>query len=61
MAMGALLMKLRLGLSHEALAVLLGFYDRKTASNVLQSACVGLMKDFVSQHLGFEHISAYFK
>ena len=50
-------MKLRLGLSHETLTVLLGFYDRKTVSNVLQSARVALMKDFVPQHLGFEHIS----
>ena len=57
MAIGALLMKLRLGLSHETLAVLLGLYDRKTVSNVLQSARVALMKDFVLQHLGFEHIS----
>ena len=56
MAIGTLLMKLRLGLSHETLAVLLGFYDRKTVSNVLQSARVALMKDFVPQHLGFEHI-----
>ena len=57
MAIGTLLMKLRLGLSHETLAVLLGFYDRKTVSNVLQSARVALMKDFVPQRLGFEHIS----
>ena len=63
MAICALLAKLRLGLSHETLTVLLGFYDRKTVSNVLQSARVALTKDFVPQHLGFEHtmyISAYF-
>ena len=52
-----LLMKHRLGLRHETLAVLSGLYDRKTVSNVLQSARVALMKDFVPQHLGFEHIS----
>ncbi|CAF1545121.1 unnamed protein product, partial [Rotaria sordida] len=57
MAIGALLMKLRLALSHETLAVLLGLSDRKTVSNVLQSARVALMKHFVLQHLGFEHIS----
>ena len=51
-------MKLRLWLSHETLAVLLGFYDRKTVSNMLQSARVALMKDFVPQHLGFEHTVA---
>ena len=54
MAIGALLMKLRLGLSHETLAVLLGLCDRKTVSDVLQSTCVALMKDFVPQRLRFE-------
>jgi hypothetical protein len=57
MAIGALLMKLRLALSHETLAVLLGLSDRKTVSNVLQSARDAIMKHFVPQHLGFEHIS----
>ena len=57
MATDTLLMKLRLGLSHETLAVSLGLYDRKTVSNILQSARVALMKDFVPQHLGFEHMS----
>ena len=57
MAIGAILMKLRLGLSHEILAVLLGLSDCKTVSNVLQSARVALMKHFVPHNLGFEHIS----
>jgi hypothetical protein len=47
MAIGALLMKLRLTLSHETLAVLLGLSDRKTVSNVLQSARAALMKHVV--------------
>jgi len=57
MAIGALLMKLRLALSHETLAVLLGLSDRKTVSNALQSARAVLMTHFVPKHLGFEHIS----
>ena len=57
MTIGTLLMKLRFGLRHESLAVLLGLYDCKTVSNVLQSARVALMKDFLPQRLGFEHIS----
>ncbi len=58
-AIGALLMKLRLALSHETLAVLLGLSDRKAVSNALQSARAALMIHFVPKHLGFEHISRH--
>ena len=56
MAIGALLMKLRLALTHETLAVLLGFSDRITVHNLLQSARAALMKYLVPKYLGFEHI-----
>ena len=57
MTIGAILIKLRLRLSHETLAVSLGISDCKTVSNVLQSIRVALMKHFVPHNLGFEHIS----
>ncbi|CAF4095453.1 unnamed protein product [Rotaria sordida] len=57
MAIGALLMKLRLALTHETLAVLLGFSDRITVHNILQSARAALMKHLIPKYLGFEHIS----
>ena len=56
-AIGALLMKLRLGISHETLGVLLGLHDRKVISSMLQSASSALTTHFVPKHLGFEHIS----
>lgn len=59
-AIGALLMKLRLGISHETLGALLGLHDRKVISNILQSASSALMAYFVPKHLGFEHISRRF-
>ena len=57
MAIGALLMKLRLGISRETLGVLLGLHDRKLISNMLQSASSTLTTHFVPKHIGFEHIS----
>ena len=59
MVIGALLMKLRLTLTHETLAVLLGFSDRITVHNLLQSARAALMKHLVPKYLGFEHISRH--
>ena len=59
MVIGALLMKLRLALTHEILVVLLGFSDRTTVHNLLQSARAALMKHLVPKYLGFEHISSH--
>ena len=59
MVIGALLMKLRFALTHETLAVLLGFSDRITVHNLLQSARTALMKHLVPKYLGFEHISRH--
>ena len=49
MAIGAVLMKLRLGISHETLGVLFGLHDRKVISNMLQSASSALTTHFVPQ------------
>ena len=59
MVIGVLLMKLRFALTHETLVVLLGFSDRITVHNLLQSARAALMKHLVSKYLGFEHISRH--
>ena len=56
MAIGCLLVKLRLGLSNTVLATLFCFSDKRTVGHVLESARVALMKNFVQYHLGFEHI-----
>ena len=59
MVIGAFLMKLRLALTHETLAVILGLSDRITVHNLLQSARAALMKHLVPKYLGFEHISRH--
>ena len=59
MVIGALLMNLRLALTNETLAVLLGFSDRITVHNLLQSARAALIKHLVPKYLGFEHISRH--
>ncbi|CAF4032731.1 unnamed protein product [Rotaria sp. Silwood1] len=56
-AVSCLLVKLRLGLSHEVLATLFSLPDKKTFSRILESARKALMAHFVPKHLGFEHIS----
>lgn len=56
-AIACLLVKLRLGLSHEVLATLFGFQNRKTVGRILDSARQALIKYFVPNHLGFSHIS----
>ena len=52
-------MKLRLALTHETLAVLLGFSDRITVHNLLQSARAAFMRHLVPKYLGFKHISCH--
>jgi hypothetical protein len=56
-AVGCLLTKLRLGLSNNVLATLFSFSDKRIVGHILESARQSLVKDFVSNHLGFEHIS----
>ena len=52
-----MLVKLRLGLSHQVLATLLSLPDKRIVSCILESARNALMVYFVRKHLGFEHIS----
>ena len=59
MVIGALLMKLRVALTHETLAMLLSFSDRITVHNLLQNARAAPMKYLVPKYLGFEHISRH--
>ena len=56
-AIACLLVKLRLGLSHEVLATLFGFRSRRDVGHVLDAARQALIKCFVHKHLGFSHIS----
>ena len=56
-AIACLLVKLRLGLSHEVLAALFGFRSRRDVGHVLDAARQALIKCFVHKHLGFSHIS----
>jgi len=55
-AIACLLIKLRLGISHQVLASLLSFKDRYTVSRVIDSARKALVEYFVPHFLEFEHI-----
>ena len=52
-----LLVKLRIGLSHEVLPILFSFRSRRDIGRVLDGARQVLIKYFVRKHLGFSHIS----
>jgi hypothetical protein len=56
MAIAILLVKLRLGLSHQALCTLFGLENKKQVTRILDSACSALTQYFVPNHLGFNHI-----
>ena len=56
-AIACLLVKLRLGLSHEVLATLFDFRSRRDVGHVLDAAQQTLIKCFVHKHLAFSHIS----
>ena len=55
-AVACLLMKLRLGISHEVLATLFSIKDERTVSRMFHSARKALVEYFVPHFLGFEHI-----
>ena len=56
-AIDCLLVKLRLGLSHQVLATQFSLPDIRIVSRILESARKALIAHFVPKHLGFEHIS----
>ena len=56
-AIACLLMKLRLGVSHQVLATLFSFTDKRYVSRVIHSARKALIDHFVPHYLGFSHIS----
>ena len=56
-AIACLLMKLRLGISHQVLATLLSFKDKRTVSHVIHSAHKAIVQYFVPYFLGFDHIT----
>ena len=56
-AFACLLIKLRLGLTHQTLATLFGLPDTTSVSRILESARSALVKHFVPNNLGFQHIS----
>lgn len=55
-AIACLLVKVRLGVSHEVLATLLAFKEKRAVSRVVHSARKALVEHFVPHFLGFEHI-----
>ena len=57
MAIGCLLVKLRLGLSNSVIATLVSIDDRRTIRHIIESARKALMKHFVPSYLGFHHVS----
>ena len=57
MAIAIRLVKLRLGLSYQALCTLFGLEEQKQISRILDSACSALTQYFVPKHLGFGHIT----
>ncbi|CAF4632107.1 unnamed protein product, partial [Rotaria sp. Silwood2] len=56
-AIAILLCKLRLGLSNNVLAFLFELPDNRAVARALESARVGLMAEFVSYNLGFNHVT----
>ncbi|CAF1611285.1 unnamed protein product [Rotaria magnacalcarata] len=52
-----LLIKLRLGVSHQTLCTLFSIEDVRKMSRILDSASSALIKYFVPKHLGFDHIN----
>ena len=55
-AIACLLVKLRLGLSHQTLCTLFSVEDKRKMSRILDSACTVITNYFVPKHLGFDHI-----
>ncbi|XP_061171659.1 uncharacterized protein LOC133181135 [Saccostrea echinata] len=56
-AIGILLFKLKSGLSNGILATLCGMRTRRQVAEVVKSARVAMVKDFVPLNLGFQHVS----
>ena len=56
-AVACLLIKPRLGLSHDVLAVMFSFPNRQTVSRVIHSALSALTQYFVPYNLVFNHVS----
>ncbi|CAF4308049.1 unnamed protein product [Rotaria magnacalcarata] len=52
-----LLIKLRLGVSHQTLCTLFSIEDVRKMSRIFDSASSALIKYFVPKHLGFDHIN----
>ena len=57
MAIAVLLVKLRLGRSHQALWTLFGLENKKQVSRILESACSALTHHFVPKHLDCNYIT----
>ncbi|CAF3031234.1 unnamed protein product [Rotaria sp. Silwood2] len=57
MAIACLLVKLRLGVSHDTLCTLFGIDDKRRMNRILESANSALTQYFVPKHLGFHHIT----
>ena len=56
-AIGCFLLKMRLGISNQVLAVLFSLPDKRAASRIIDSVRVSLVSHFVPNFLGFSHIS----
>ncbi|CAF3037500.1 unnamed protein product [Rotaria sp. Silwood2] len=56
-AIAMLLVKLRLGISHETLCTLFGLESKRQVSRILESANTALKEHFVPKYLGFDHIT----
>jgi hypothetical protein len=56
-ALGCLLMKLKLGLSNSVLASLVGIRDKRQMSRIIASARMALAKHFVPHYLGLAHLT----
>ena len=57
MAVASLLVKLRLGVSHDTLCTLFGVDDKRRVSRILESANNALTQYFVPKYLGFHRIT----
>jgi hypothetical protein len=55
-AVAVFLMKMRLGLSNQVLAILFHINNKGVVSHIIDQVRKALIKDFVPLHLGFQHI-----
>ena len=55
-ALAVFLVKMRLGISNRVLGSIFRLKNKRTVSRIVHEVTEALLKDFVPEHLGFQHI-----